>query len=132
MEFKVDTAADALDQIRTGGSHLLLIANQRVNEVRTALEKGQFGEAMEACNALLQKLAQLSQAQTAMGLLAQNTLMRVGELRNGMVLPGIGPISDVGGCPNCGRDTCPHTSFTVEGQTMVLDRDLEVVVELDE
>lgn len=130
--FKVETAADALDQIRVGGGHLLLTAHQRINEVRDALNAGHFTKAVEACNGLMQKVAQLAQAQAAMGLLADNTLVRVGELREGMIVPGVGPITDIGPCPNCGSESCDHVSFTVAGQVMAMDRNIEMVVELPE
>lgn len=127
--FKVDTAAEALDQIRVGGGHLLLTAHRHLNETRDALNSGQFTKAVEACNGLMQKVGQLAQAQAAMGLLADNSLVRVGDLEEGMIVPGVGPITDVGPCPNCGKDSCHMVSFTVAGQAMALDRDIEMVVE---
>lgn len=128
--FKVQSAADALDQIRVGGGHLLLTAHQRINEVRDALDAGQFTKAVEACNGLMAKVGQLAQAQAAMGLLADNTLVRVGDLQDGMMIPGVGPITDIGPCPNCGSESCEHVSFTVAGQSMSMDRNVEMVVEL--
>lgn len=126
---KVESAADALDQIRLGGNHVLLVANQRLGEAREALDKGQFIEALEAAQHLCQKLGQLANAQQAMGLFAQNAMVRVADLEEGMVIPGVGEVKDIGPCPGCGQPNCTNMVFTVGEQSIMLDRDVEIVVE---
>lgn len=122
-------AADTLDRIRVGAGNLLLTAQHRIVEVKQALDEGRFTDAMQAAHSLNEKLSHLAYAQEKMGLLGDNNrIVRVGELENGMVVPGVGEISEVGPCPGCGDDH--NVSFTVAGSKMVLDRDLEMVVEL--
>jgi hypothetical protein len=127
--FKVKSASDALDAIRVGGGHVLLLAHQSLNDVRMALEKGHFTEALEATQQLQAKVHQLAGAQAGLGLLADNVLVKAGELKDGMMVPGVGPITDVGPCPGCGNDKCNNVSFTVAGQPMILDADVEMVIE---
>lgn len=126
---KVESAADALDQIRSGSNHVLLVANQRLAEVRDALDKGHFIDALEAMQHLMGKIGQLANAQQAMGLFAQNAMVRVADLEEGMVIPGVGEIKDVGPCPGCGHENCNNMAFTVGEQVITLDRDVEIVVE---
>lgn len=126
---KVKSAATALDGIRSGGGHVLILAHQRLNEVRDHLTAGRFDRAMESANALREKVGQLAQAQVSMGLLADNALIKVSELKEGMIVPGAGPVTEIGPCPGCGQEGCGKVSFTVAEQVLVLDGELEIVVE---
>lgn len=128
---KVDSATMALDGIRIGGGHVLLLAHQRLNEIRDALTQGRFDQAAEAATVLVGKIGQLAQAQVTLGLLADNNLVRVGDLRVGMVVPGVGPITEVGPCPGCGRENCGQVAFTVGGTEMVMEAHIEMIVEAE-
>lgn len=127
--FTATSAAEALDQIRAGGGHLLLVVNRLLSDVQARLNEGKFTDAHEAGQLLTGKLHQLAQAQNGLGLLAENRLVRVGELEVGMVMPGIGPITDVGPCKGCGGVRCTHVWFVIGDDQMVMDREVEVIVQ---
>lgn len=128
--FKATSAAEALDEIRTGSGHLLLAVHKRLNDTRDKLSEGDFIGAVESVAEAHAKLAQLAQAQTGMGLLAENSLVKVGDIEEGMIVPGVGPITNIGPCPGCGDEDCNNVTVTVAGTDVVLNREVEMVVEV--
>lgn len=123
-----EDAAATLDQIRAGGGHLVLVAQRRALEIKTALDKGDFSGALALTQQLAEKLSHLARAQDNMGILDGNRIIRVRDVQVGMVVPGVGEVSEVGPCPGCGDDSCESVVFTIDGTPVVFDGDMEMVV----
>lgn len=123
------TATATLDQIGLGGSQLILITNQRLADVRSAIECGNFIEALEAAQAACAHLGPLASAQATIGVLAQNAVVRVADLEEGTVVPGLGEVKDIGPCIDCGKPGCHKVGLTIGDHSFSLDRDVEIIVE---
>lgn len=126
---KVESAADALDQIRLGGdAHHRVLREQahrllRVGELAELLaEVLRRFEGLDEL-ALVERFAHLTEP------LVGDEQDMVADLEEGMVIPGVGEVKDIGPCPGCGQPNCTNMVFTVGEQSIMLDRDVEIVVE---
>lgn len=125
-------AASTLDRIRVGSGNLVLVANQRVGEIKKALDHGRFEEAYACCASLHDKLGHLAGAESRLARLADASIVRVADMEVGMVMPDAGVVSSVEACSHCGRDNCENVTITFEnGSAVTVDRDEEMVVAAD-
>ncbi len=107
-------AARTLDNIREGGSKLLVTARTRLAEVGQALDEGRFVYAQGRCADLFGKVKALADAEAALGALAHLAIIRAEDLREGMTVGEfkiVGVRVDRSACPTGGHE---HVQVTVK------------------
>lgn len=129
MEVHDGNATDTLDRIRDGGGNLVLLAHQRVTEIKKALDAGRFEEAYACTSSLQEKLSHLAGAEARLALLAEASIVRAGEMSLGMIVPEAGQLTAIEPCSNCGHDDCENVTLSFEnGQSITVERDEEMLV----
>lgn len=89
------TAAETLDLIREGGTRVLMLAVQRLEECQSALSGGHFDRALTRCQEAQGCILQLAQAQNSLGMYGRNVyLVRAAELEEGMNLCQMGVVTE--------------------------------------
>ena len=109
--------ATTIDQISDGARQLLLVARQRLADIDTAIQEGQFAEAFGRAQELIGKLQPLAQAETYVGCFASSFIVRANDVQEGMVLHSFGRVTNVNRRehPNPGGDApCIHVTLTCE------------------
>lgn len=123
------SASDTFDLIRRGGVNLLVSSQARLIEAKELLDRGDFTGAGQATASAFSKIEALSTAQEALASMADKHVVRVKDVRPGMVLPDVGPIEAVGPCV-CSAENCKKVSLTIAGETQVFYGEQEMLVQL--
>lgn len=121
------TASDTLDRIRKGGAQLILSAQRRLSETRTLLDEGNFKAAMATAASLHEKISALSEAEGAMGVVAEAYIVKCGALEVGMMLADVGEITAIEPCP-CDQPHCDRIVLTIGDQPVTFSTEAEVIV----
>jgi hypothetical protein len=125
-------AAATLDQIREGGTFLVSVAMERLEDVKLALQAGRFDDAHDRAAELMGRLAPLSQAQQYLGTFAQSYVARAVDVTEGMVLRSWGTVTNVERetVPVAGDDPHLHVKIHVEGEDepKVVNGEQEIIV----
>lgn len=121
------TAAQTLDRIRRGGTHLILAAQHRLAEAKVLIDKGEFKEALVTVAQLHEKLAALAEAEGALGTVADAQILRCSEVESGMRLVDVGVVTAITPCP-CEQEFCDRIVLTIDGQPVNFAADAELVV----
>jgi hypothetical protein len=111
------TAAHALDQIREGGTQLVSVVLERLEDVRQAVAEGRFEDADVRARELIGRLTALSEAQRQLGTFGQSYVVRARDLQEGVVLMQWGVVTNVEreAVPVPGDDPHLHVHITCEG-----------------
>lgn len=125
--------ATTLDQIREGGVALVALTRSRLAECERAVFEGRFFDAFNLCQEVIQKLGPLASAESALGALAESEIVRAEQVSEGMILRGMGTVSDVRreAKPIPGGEPCVHIHLTfaeADQDDAELHSDSEVVV----
>lgn len=123
--------AATLDLIREGGTTLVNVCYSRLNEVKRALEDGNFNDAHNRTNELAEKLRLLAFSQANLGAFAGTFLTRADDVEEGMKLSGwgmvIGKEREEAECSTPGR-THVHVTLKLEdGTEHVMDGETELL-----
>lgn len=125
------TAAAQLDNIRQGAQNLILTVRHRINETLTALEEGEFVNALQRIDEARATLVQLSHAQAYLGVAHAARIIRARELETGMRLSQIGEITEIESVA-CGHENCPgHFRVKIaDSDPLSLEGDTTLYVEV--
>lgn len=129
MDHEARTATDTFEEIRQGGRNLLVAAQGRLIEAKQALEEGRFVAAASATASAFTKIDALADAQKALGEMSSRVIVKVKDVTEGMVIPEVGPIENVGPCA-CGADGCQKVELTIHGETQRFLGDQEMLIQL--
>ena len=121
------TAADTLDRIRRGGTHLILAAQRRLAETKALLDEGDFQAAMNTAAQLHEKVSALADAEGSLGTVSDARILRCGEIEVGMRLVDVGEVTAIQICP-CGQDQCDRIVLMIEEHAVNLPVDAELIV----
>lgn len=89
------TAAQTLDLIREGGSRVVMLAFQRLEETRSALQEGRFDAALTRCQEAQGCIAQLASAQSSLGVYGRNIdLVRAIDIEEGANVCQVGIVKN--------------------------------------
>lgn len=121
------TAADTLDRIRRGGTHLILAAQRRLAETKTLLDEGDFQAAMRTAAQLHEKISALADAEGSLGTVSDARIIKCGEIAVGMRLMDVGEVTAIDTCP-CGQDECDRLVLMIEDHAVNLPADAELIV----
>jgi hypothetical protein len=113
------TAADTLDRIRRGGTHLILAAQRRLAETKALLDEGNFQSAMKTAAQLHEKISALADAEGSLGTVSDARILRCGEIEIGMTA--------IEACP-CEQDQCDRLVLMIEDHAVNLPVDAELIV----
>lgn len=119
-----------LDQIRDGGTRLVITARTRIEELKRALDEGRFTEAMERLSEVHTALGRLSNAEQQLGVHAKTTIVRAKNLEEGMHL-GPGKVTKVEVDSHKCAHSDDHVIVTVaweDGEEVKYDGDDELLV----
>ena len=89
------STAGTLDKIREGAQNLSLMVRRRVPEAMEALDRGEFGKALEHLDEARSALLPLVHAQQQLGFAAGSYVARACDLEVGMKITGAGPIDAI-------------------------------------
>lgn len=125
-------AAATLDQIREGGTQLVTVSLERLEEVKAALLEGRFDDAHDRAAELMGRLAPLSQAQQYLGTFSKSFVARAMDVTEGMVLRSWGKVTNVESetVPVAGDEPHLHIKIHVEGEDepKTLNGEQEIIV----
>jgi hypothetical protein len=121
------TAADTLDRIRRGGTHLILAAQRRLAETKALLDEGNFQSAMKTAAQLHEKISALADAEGSLGTVSDARILRCGEIEIGMTLVDVGEVTAIEACP-CEQDQCDRLVLMIEDHAVNLPVDAELIV----
>jgi hypothetical protein len=121
------TAADTLDRIRRGGTHLILAAQRRLAETKALLDQGDFQAAMKTAAQLHEKITALADAEGSLGTVSDARILKCGEIEVGMTLVDVGEVTAISMCP-CGQDQCERLVLMIEDHAVNLPIDAELIV----
>jgi hypothetical protein len=121
------TAADTLDRIRRGGTHLILAAQRRLSETKTLLDEGDFQAAMKTAAQLHEKVSALADAEGSLGTVSDARILTCREIEIGMRLVDVGEVTAIEACP-CGQDQCDRIVLMIEEHAVNLPVDAELIV----
>lgn len=89
------TAAQTLDVIREGGTRLVMLAVQRLEESQSALAAGHFDKALVRCQEAQGAISQLANAQSSLGVYGRDIYMvRASEVEEGMNICQLGVVTE--------------------------------------
>lgn len=100
-----DGATKRLRSFETGGHHLLAITRRRIGEVLDDLDKGEFRDASSHLQEALGAIGPLAHAEAYIAIADGAKLLPARELEAGMVLQGVGEITNVE-AHECGAARC--------------------------
>lgn len=122
------SAADALEEIRQGGTKLILSAQTKLVECKRLLDRGEFSDAHTTALQLLDRLEHLSDAQATLGRVAGHSLVPARDLCVGMVSENGIRITEVAPCP-CEVEGCEKVLLTfADGRQELVMPEIEMVV----
>jgi hypothetical protein len=121
------TAADTLDRIRRGGTHLILAAQRRLAETKMLLDEGDFQAAMKTAAQLHEKVSALADAEGSLGSVSDARILKCAEIEVGMTLADVGEVTAIEVCP-CGQDQCDRIVLIIEEHAVNLPIDAELIV----
>jgi hypothetical protein len=121
------TASDTLDRIRSGGTHLILVAQRRLAETKALLGEGDFRAAMRTAAQLHEKISALAEAEGSLGTVSDARILKCADIEIGMTLADVGEVTAVGPC-QCGEGHCDRIVLTIDEHAVNLPGDAEVIV----
>jgi hypothetical protein len=121
------TAADTLDRIRRGGTHLILAAQRWLAETKTLLDEGDFQRAMKTAAQLHEKISALAVAEGSLGTISDARILKCSDIEIGMMLAEVGEVTAIEPCP-CGQNHCDRIVMTIEDRAVSFPADAEVIV----
>ena len=130
-------AAAKLEQIREGGSYVLMLARERLTACLEALDQGRFDVADTRCREALHKVAQLAAAENNLGTMAGNTrVVRACDVTEGMNVMNWGTVANIerDEHEHAGADE-PHVVLTLHfaeanAEEVRVDADCELLVKV--
>jgi hypothetical protein len=121
------TAAETLDRIRRGGTHLIIAAHRSLAETKARLDDGDFQEAMKTAARLHEKISALAEAEGSLGTVSDTRILRCSDIEVGMTLADVGEVTAIEPCP-CGQGHCERIVLMIEDQAMSFPADAEIIV----
>jgi hypothetical protein len=121
------TAAETLDRIRRGGTHLILAAQRWLAETKVLLDEGNFQAAMKTAAQLHEKISALAIAEGSLGTVSDARILKCSDIEVGMTLADVGEVTAVDPCP-CGENHCDRIVLTIEDHSVNFPADAEIIV----
>jgi hypothetical protein len=134
LEEPEQSASATLDRVRQGSNNVVLLAHQRLGEVKEHLDNGRFTQASNVLREVVHKVDHLASAEQSFAVFAGCRVVRVRELAPGVGITNRGVVREVRNISEHGDD-CPGAVFEVtynDGETDHFQGVAEVLVNPDE
>lgn len=130
MDIHAEGASRALDAIRSGGDHLIVITRQRISSALDALDEGNFARAASYLSDALGCVQPLSNASHYIAIADGSRLIPAKDLQVGMTLTNVGEVTELD-IETCASERCQrHVKLKISDHEMEFRGDQEVYVSI--
>lgn len=127
-----DGPTRSLRAIEAGGRTLIMTTRQRIATLLDELDAGNFRKAHDTAGLIITGLQPLANAEAYMAIAGNTRLLKARELQVGLVLAGVGEITECE-VTDCPAENCPgHVKFKVGTHEGSSDGDAEFYVRVDD